>query len=883
MSLKDLNFQSLYRKKDDVLNNFYIPALKEARVYKRVSAYFSSDVLKLYSKGLKSFIENGEKIYFIFSHHISQEDFYEIKKGYDGRYDEEILNEIQGLSESVSISNLAYLIAKGIVEIKIGFVTPGTLHFKFGLLEDGEDTVCFRGSTNETPAGLLLNGENFEVSCSWLSSSHELETIDGYKNDFQELWNNHYEGVFTVSAPQCVLNYLNKFSRNNIILDYEDESTNSFILDLDENLNLVGYSFLNDKDLLSENTLFYKTKLKFAISDVENLNTYFFKQLTLSDVKKVINNLTIFSNSNDFLVKLTNRLKSYLENIDLSLNKRFSLGVAIKEKDSYIIDKFNKFKEIVNDELERKLVEPQMWDAFHAINMIAACNFSVPGTGKTTIAYGAFGFLSSDYNHNKIKRIIMIGPKNSFMAWKNEFAYCFGNKRELRLINIQDPQYKNINQRIAELLKNYDSSNLILINYDMLQNYQLLETLKMLMKKDNYSSYLILDEAHKIKGFDSKRANAVISIAPYSKHKLILTGTPIPNSYLDIYNMLHILYNDDYEDVFGYTPQYLEQASYIPSRQEEINKKIYPFFCRTTKSQLKIPMSTEDFETGLVQMNEREKHLFELVYKYFGHHYLLLYIKLLQASINPVKVIEKFRNDDFLDMFAGLDDGDIDPFKQDNDDNDLRFLKDVLGDEENKNVIEFDQQDLEFFQNFGFTNKFYKGIEIVESLVKEGKQVVVWGVFVKTLYSIKNELVIRGIKAEVICGDIPLGEREINIQKFINGEFDVLISNPHTLAESVSLHKTCHDAVYFEYTFNLTHLLQSKDRIHRLGLSNDTITTYYYLILDGGDFEYASIDSKTLERLHIKEERMIKAVESENLLIKGENYKEDIDYIFKNL
>ena len=63
-----------------------------------------------------------------------------------------------------------------------------------------------------------------------------------------------------------------------------------------------------------------------------------------------------------------------------------------------------------------------------------------------------------------------------------------------------------------------------------------------------------------------------------------------------------------------------------------------------------------------------------------------------------------------------------------------------------------------------------------------------------------------------------------------NKEIQVLITNPHTMAESVSLHKQCHDAVYFEYSFNLTHMLQSRDRINRLGLPEQQYTQYHYLL-----------------------------------------------------
>ena len=880
MSLKDVQFYSLYRKKDDVLHNFYIPALSEAKVYKRVSAYFSSDVLKLYSKGLSSFRDNTGKIKFIFSHHITQEDYEEIKRGYDGRFNHELLKAIEDLSDSVQVSNLAYLISKGIVEIKIGFVTPGTLHFKYGLFEDGDDIVCFRGSTNETPAGLLLNGENFEVSCSWLCGEHEMNTIRGYENDFDELWNNRYDGVITVNAPDCVIDEIGSYSKNKLILDYEDQCTNSFILDFDEKMHLIGYSFLDKKELLSPTTLFFKTKIKYAVERVDNLDTYYFKDVQPSELKIIIERLKEYADQNGFEVNVSNKVRIYLESLDLYLKERTSLGNAIKSKDEMVTDEFNKFKSVVNSELERTLAEPQMWDAFHAVNMVASCNFSVPGTGKTTIAYGAFGYLSSKENDEKIKRIIMIGPKNSFMAWKNEFVLCFGEKRKLRCFNIQDSKYSNTNQRIAGLYQNYANSNLVLINYDMLQNYEILETLKMLMRQDNFSDYLILDEAHKIKGYEGKRAKAVLSLAPLAKYKLILTGTPIPNSYLDIFNLLNILYGNDYDNFFGFSPAYLSQASYIPSRQEEINNKIYPFFCRTTKKDLHIPEATFDYSSALVKMDEREQKLFNLVYEYFGYNTLVLYIRLLQASINPAALESKLKDNDVLAIFGGLDDGDHDPFSEGYSDSDLEYLKKTLKTTEKGHNATFSPEDISFIRHFGLTRKFYKGIEIIENLVNSGKTVVAWGVFINTLNCIHDELETRGIKSIVISGSMPLEEREINIKKFIDGEFSVLISNPHTLAESVSLHKTCHDAVYFEYTFNLTHLLQSRDRIHRLGLPDGTKTTYYFAAIDGDEFGSNSIDIKTLDRLKMKEERMLRAVESEQLFVKTESYKEDINFIF---
>lgn len=138
--------------------------------------------------------------------------------------------------------------------------------------------------------------------------------------------------------------------------------------------------------------------------------------------------------------------------------------------------------------------------------------------------------------------------------------------------------------------------------------------------------------------------------------------------------------------------------------------------------------------------------------------------------------------------------------------------------------------------------------------------------------------------SEVICGETDKNDRQEIITKFKSGEIDCLITNPHTLAELVSLHNICHDAIYFEYSYNLVHLLQSKDRIHRLGLPDGQYTQYYfleeqYVTSDGETF---SLDEKIYDRLREKEQIMLDAIEN-NVLEKGSTTQEDLDFIFKNI
>jgi len=74
----------------------------------------------------------------------------------------------------------------------------------------------------------------------------------------------------------------------------------------------------------------------------------------------------------------------------------------------------------------------------------------------------------------------------------------------------------------------------------------------------------------------------------------------------------------------------------------------------------------------------------------------------------------------------------------------------------------------------------------------------------------------------------------------------VLLANPQTLGEGVSLHQVCHHAVFVDRTYNAGQYLQALDRIHRLGLPPDAETHVYSLATEG------TIDERVAVRLATK-------------------------------
>ena len=156
---KDLSLQATYSSYEDNLGDlFYSPVLAQSVRYDRATAYFSAKALANYAKGLECFAQNGHTMRLIVSAEIDKEDYFQIQDGYALRATirEELvarMRETLSLEEERNISNLAYLVGLGVIDIKVAFTQEGIFHDKFGIVEDAEgNIICFRGSNNETAA-----------------------------------------------------------------------------------------------------------------------------------------------------------------------------------------------------------------------------------------------------------------------------------------------------------------------------------------------------------------------------------------------------------------------------------------------------------------------------------------------------------------------------------------------------------------------------------------------------------------------------------------------------------------------------------------------------------------------------------------------------------
>lgn len=224
MSLADLNFKLSYNNKNaDVVKEFLIPALKEAKQYDRAVGFFSSSSLISISYGIKGLIENGGKIRVICSPHLSDEDKAAIKEGYETRtiIEKALINSIEPPKtkfEEERYNILSHLIANNILDIKIAFIASDSseamFHDKVGVITDeNSNFVAFNGSLNDSLTAYYKNSETIDV---YTSISSDYNRALEKKNYFESLWNNQGVAVDVREFSDDIFNNIHKYKKDEI-------------------------------------------------------------------------------------------------------------------------------------------------------------------------------------------------------------------------------------------------------------------------------------------------------------------------------------------------------------------------------------------------------------------------------------------------------------------------------------------------------------------------------------------------------------------------------------------------------------------------------------------------------------------------------------------
>jgi superfamily II DNA or RNA helicase len=212
--LQNVIIKSIYStSQDDLMQDFYVPCLSNSSNYDRIAGYFSSAIFSLAPMALSKFISNNGKIRLLCSPNLSQADKSALNTGLNIEKvsTEQIKEELHSIYESgdigKSLTNLmANLISNAILEIRIAIPENGAgiYHDKMGIFNDGEDSVLFIGSANETAAAWsgAVNHEQITSFTSWQNLDGR-RLIEEQKNRFEKSWRGYDRGWRVLSGEKA--------------------------------------------------------------------------------------------------------------------------------------------------------------------------------------------------------------------------------------------------------------------------------------------------------------------------------------------------------------------------------------------------------------------------------------------------------------------------------------------------------------------------------------------------------------------------------------------------------------------------------------------------------------------------------------------------------
>lgn len=465
---------------------------------------------------------------------------------------------------------------------------------------------------------------------------------------------------------------------------------------------------------------------------------------------------------------------------------------------------------------KRELKPFQIPSVTHLLEVTNAANFSVPGSGKTTMVLAAYSVLKE---RAEVTKLLVICPRSAFEPWIEEYRGCF-DKDPVTLRIAGTPQER------VKLLNMANSYELFLCTYQMLVNE--IDAISRILR--NNKCLLVLDESHHIKrGEGGVWYDAVMQISPLAKRRFILTGTPAPNELDDIIPQFEAIWPElnparKAMDLYG-----------NDDKIEDFREALSPYYTRVKKGDLGLP--PQNVIRLPVKLGKVQQRIYDvLCYRVLPQTLLkaeersivrdlrkAVVVRLLQAATNPTLLSEY--SSEFL----------IPPLSS-------------AG-------VDLDQL-IKNYSSYETPEKLVVAANLAKKLSDEGRKSILWTSFVHNADLLHKLVTDSGIDAVKVTGSTAKDETVENNRDELLHKFKtdrstmVLVATIPAIAESVSLHRECHDAIYVDRTFNCGLFMQSLDRIHRVGLPSGLDTRYHLLL------GIETLDEVVDSRLQFKMETM---------------------------
>lgn len=427
-------------------------------------------------------------------------------------------------------------------------------------------------------------------------------------------------------------------------------------------------------------------------------------------------------------------------------------------------------------------------DMADRVNSLAL--FMEAGTGKTAVVVR---ILSKDFNkRRRIRRTLIFAPLAVCAQWPREFERF--SKMPLEKVHVLTESGAKRTKKLQEIIAK-NQACVIITNYESVQIKGFYEALLKFSPE-----ILVCDESHRLKDSQAKRSKAIYPLAQAADRCFLLTGTPAPNSLLDLFGQYKALD----PSIFG--PGFWSFRSRY-------------FYDRNAGRQFSYP----DWQPQPWAEKEIGEKLKQTSYQVKRKDCL----SLPPLTLIPVpcdmapgqrKAYEEMKKEFMTSLKGEIMSSDFEMVKT------LRMQQILTG------FIQPDEKEEPIW--FDDLPRLDALMEKIEACGKE-KQII-WTVFRPTYHRIAKELEKRGLKYTFLTGEQTTdAEKQANKRAFTEGDAQILIANPAAAGEGIDGLQVAPYSHFYMRGWSLLHYLQALARNYRGGSEQHTKVCHFHYYVRG--------------------------------------------------
>lgn len=347
--------------------------------------------------------------------------------------------------------------------------------------------------------------------------------------------------------------------------------------------------------------------------------------------------------------------------------------------------------------------------------------------------------------------------------------------------------------------------DIVIINYEaLISKCYLPGILKMIR---NHHFMCVLDESSRLKSNKSKTTETLLAIAERFKYRIIASGTPMPNSELELWGQVNFIQPSTFHHSF-----YAFRNTYF--HLERSGKVMHTNGQRLTSADMRRFLST-GWHYGIT--NDNRRMLMEEI-RPFTH-----WVKKEEALDLPEKV------DQIREVFLNARE------QKAYDEMEEYLVTEIEGEEITAQValaklMKLRQATSGFFYNregdsieIGNSTKLKELEEILEEL---GNQpVIIWVQFRHEVEAIEKFISEKYGSDRVATLYAGTKDKEYSINRFKNNQVRYLIAHPKSAAHGLTF-VNCSVMVFYSLDYSFETHAQARDRIHRIGQRNSCLYIY---------------------------------------------------------